>query len=633
MALVDVNEIVGQEGLKVTTVKIENESEKELKKWTNVIEYVVKYVYDLDKTENKEKFWEMVKNFYTPDHFRKTEQNDEKYNDGKPKYKKLGDTNLFFYNKYSVIAAIELFQSIEKAANLKIYLDTYLKWENLSDIIADDTQTPTNFKIFSEETDCSTWGDALKIFFTSNTVQDSINNEDLLNNFGTIFSKNKINEYYEQIYSDPIIYVNKNTKATDAIDCLKKNCEILNISKESIQIITTSNKTTKNKRSSNKTDVEKNNAEVNSDENVDDEESSRQFISNYSQTIYYGVPGSGKSHQIDKDCDTVDEKQKVRLVFHPDYCNADFIGQILPKRKKGSIAYEFTPGPFTRILWQAYHHPEDEYYLIIEEINRGNAAAIFGDLFQLLDRITSEKDISKASPEYDIGWSKYSVTNEYINNYLRSNREYGSESYTEDHHNDNVKINNKITLTSNTGIRLPPNLSILATMNTSDQNVFTLDNAFQRRWDMVLVSNKLKESDDQYKLNINCTLNKENCSWGKFREIANNYITDMNNSVSSMDDCQLGAYFITPKNSDAEVSAKDFACKVIKYLWDDVFRLDRESVFKNRGSFETAVIDKIKKENEKESLELSAVFQKNFLNSKTDVSDEEEQDENSEEKI
>lgn len=632
MALVDVNEIVGQNGLKVTTVKIGNETEKKFKKWTEVINYIVKYVYDLDKTENKEEFWKMVNNFSSPSHFSKTEQKNEKFKDGKAKYVQLEDTNLFFYNKYSNPDTIKLFQSIEKAANLKIYLDTFLEWKNPTEISETGNPTPKKIKIFSEEADCNSWGDALKIFFTSNTVHDSIDNiEDLPKDFGTIFSKNKVNESYEQVYSDPIIYINKDLNANDAIECLKKTCANLGISEKNVQFITSSKS---EKKSSNRSAGKQNNTEINPEEEIDDEDiASKEFALNYFQKIYYGVPGSGKSYQIDKECDYVDEKHKARLVFHPDYCNADFVGQILPKRKKEGIAYEFTPGPFTRILWQAYHNPEEEYFLIIEEINRGNAAAIFGDLFQLLDRITSEKDISKTSPEYDIGWSKYSVTNEYINNYLRSSREYGSESYTEDHHNENVKIDDKITLTSDTGIRLPPNLSIFATMNTSDQNVFTLDNAFQRRWDMVLVSNKLKESDNQYKLNINCTLNKENCSWGKFRDIANNYITGMNSTVSSIDDCQLGAYFITAKNESTEVNASDFAGKVIKYLWDDVFRLDRESVFKNRGSFETAVIDKIKRENEKESLELSAIFQKNFLNSKIDVSDKEEPDENSEQEI
>ena len=177
-------------------------------------------------------------------------------------------------------------------------------------------------------------------------------------------------------------------------------------------------------------------------------------LSGGTNILLYGVPGSGKSWTIEHEY--CKEGTKVeRLVFHPDYTNADFVGQILPvvDPVDKMVTYEFTPGPFTNILREAYKNPQQSYVLIIEEINRGNAPAIFGDIFQLLDRCVEEKNIDGIT--YPAGTSEYGITNENI-----AKNVYG-------------RVNQKV--------RIPSNLSILGTMNTSDQNVFTLDTAFQRR--------------------------------------------------------------------------------------------------------------------------------------------------------
>lgn len=135
----------------------------------------------------------------------------------------------------------------------------------------------------------------------------------------------------------------------------------------------------------------------------------------YEQIIYYGVPGSGKSYKIDNEkTKGAADCQKQKVVFHPDYTNSDFIGQIIPKmkeveeegKKKSIIEYSFKPGPFTTILRRALRDKDHQYYLLIEEINRGNAAAIFGDLFQLLDRS-------------DDGWSCSPVNNDQLLYYFR----------------------------------------------------------------------------------------------------------------------------------------------------------------------------------------------------------------------
>lgn len=313
-----------------------------------------------------------------------------------------------------------------------------------------------------------------------------------------------------------------------------------------------------------------------------------------SQTIYYGVPGSGKSHKIDELTKNLPEEQVLRVVFHPEYTNADFVGQILPKlnQESGNFEYKFSAGPFAQILRRSYLNPAKEYYLIIEEINRGNAAAIFGDLFQLLDRIENGKYEEIGGNTYTEGWSSYSVNNDYLNWYIR---EFADSSKYQDvencvtipEENKNKEKNYEkyatvnigtISFISNTGIRLPPNLSILATMNTSDQNVFTLDNAFQRRWDMELVPNTC---DDKKQMNAKIKVLEQTITWGSFQSEINKIIAEKGNEsgFSSMEDKRLGCWFI--KNQDGVIDTEKFANKVLKYLWDDAFKFNREEIFDN----------------------------------------------------
>lgn len=321
------------------------------------------------------------------------------------------------------------------------------------------------------------------------------------------------------------------------------------------------------------------------------------------QTIYYGVPGCGKSHSVDKEINaqisaynadkneadkTTYEKQVIRTVFHPDYCNADFIGQIVPQKShegenKYGIKYEFKPGPLATILRKAYLNPGKPYFLVIEEINRGNAAAIFGETFQLLDRYqknehSKSEEIQNEDFDYTEGWSKYSVNNDEMNEFIlkggESNvveKEPGVE-YDSDFPEGGkaaIKIPSiGLHFSTYCGIRLPPNLSFYATMNTSDQNVFTLDNAFQRRWEMKLVPNGLNDSAEQYNRII-----KNGVKWGEFRERINEIIMEaaIENGLSSMEDKRLGGWFYTKSDNFAE--------KVLKYLWDDAFKFDRTSQF------------------------------------------------------
>lgn len=250
--------------------------------------------------------------------------------------------------------------------------------------------------------------------------------------------------------------------------------------------------------------------------------------------LYYGVPGSGKSYAINQICS--DEKYMERVVFHPDYSYSDFVGQILPRLVEGKVTYEFVAGPFTNILYKAMEDPIHMYYLVIEEINRGNAPAIFGEIFQLLDRKEAEK----------VGESEYSIVNYDIADYV-----YGD---------------------TNVRIRIPSNLTLLATMNTSDQNVFTLDTAFQRRWDMRHIPNKFTDA------HAHDIIEGTEISWGVFAGVVNDLVIEMNSDMTGSGDKRLGAYFAKV----SELKKGVFSEKVLKYLWDDAFRMDKQVVFDKR---------------------------------------------------
>lgn len=321
------------------------------------------------------------------------------------------------------------------------------------------------------------------------------------------------------------------------------------------------------------------------------------------QIIFYGVPGSGKSHEIkhklEEEYKIPEEKQDLfveRTVFHPEYTNADFIGQIMPKLVQGKTDFVFKPGPFTSILKKALCDSQNRYVLIIEEINRGNAAAIFGELFQLLDRIDAASKTTSHDGSlntYGKGWSEYFVMNSEINNYIRD---------SDDTFDGKALDINGIHFSANTGIRLPPNLSILATMNTSDQNVFTLDNAFQRRWDMKLIENVFRDTEEETNQRNAFVDSAKQITWEKFQTAINIKIGKMSEDagLSSMEDKRLGCWFVkAEKTTEKDKDGKDiyiirnelFAEKVLKYLWDDAFKFCREKVFNGYTNLESLTCD------------------------------------------
>mgnify|MGYP000246974166 FL=1 len=307
------------------------------------------------------------------------------------------------------------------------------------------------------------------------------------------------------------------------------------------------------------------------DQNENDITADNKFASNI---LLYGVPGCGKSHKVEEEYESkiTTEKNKIRVVFHPDYTYSDFVGQLLPVLKEvenaqgvkeEKLQYEFVPGPFTKIIKTAYEEPNQQCLLIIEELNRGNAPAIFGEIFQLLDR-------------NDNGESKYGIYNADIAKYA-----YGGLP-----ENQGIAIN----VIANTPIKLPPNLTIVATMNTSDQNVFTMDTAFQRRWQMKHIPNRFTgESLDEKTINhVAKHLPNSEISWGVFAQTINKKMHTANLGFGGTEDKSLGVYFATDNDLD---DAERFAEKVLKYLWDDAFKLGRKELFNDCSQGLSAVIE------------------------------------------
>lgn len=264
--------------------------------------------------------------------------------------------------------------------------------------------------------------------------------------------------------------------------------------------------------------------------------------------IYYGIPGCGKSHlvnqtysDLDDGLDNIPKYEVIRTTFHPDYSNSDFIGQIIPKLDNNhNVYYDFQEGPFTVALLTALKNSKMKVCLIIEEINRGNASAVFGDIFQLLDR---DND----------GNSVYGINNNIIKKYLK------------DH---GVKIKGKI--------RIPSNLWIIGTMNTCDQNVYALDTAFKRRWKMHRIVNKFDENNEL----ANMYIPGSNYTWREFVETINTAILEKNPGGLNGEDKQIGVYFVTKneltvnKTDDCEKESEYFAEKVLIYIWEDIAKID-----------------------------------------------------------
>lgn len=277
----------------------------------------------------------------------------------------------------------------------------------------------------------------------------------------------------------------------------------------------------------------------------DESQEPEDVVSKPLQQIFYGAPGTGKSNTIKR---TVDDQGKIcfRTTFHPDSDYSTFVGCYKPTMKRSTITkdgvttreekivYRFEPQTFTNAYVQAWNSKE-EVYLVIEEINRGNCAQIFGDLFQLLDRKNGES-------EYPIN------ADTALADYL--------QVALADSNRDDIPAEVK----SGMKLKLPSNLYIWATMNTSDQSLFPIDSAFKRRWDWIYIP--IKQHDEGYRIKIDTVT----YDWWGFLEKINQVIGD----TTSSEDKKLGYFFV--KAEGKEIGADKFVSKVLFYLWNDVFK-------------------------------------------------------------
>jgi len=319
------------------------------------------------------------------------------------------------------------------------------------------------------------------------------------------------------------------------------------------------------------------------------------------QLIIFGPPGTGKSYKIHGRTENTfwqdsyaaklgiaSSEQIVNAVFHPEYTYGDFMGRLLPTSTLdgGKVKYGYRPGHFLIALSEAYNRQAkgENVLLVIDELNRGNAAAIFGSVFNLLDR-------------NEDGWSSYPIT--------LSNMEYEAflqrlvpEAVEFELAGAQVKMKTNAPWTGIGGylgnikdriietkgekdyltfkVQLPPNLYILTTINTSDESIYYMDSAFKRRWDWEYMD------EDGKIMEISVP---DQLEWSSFRAKLNNFLKSNGTSIRRLEDKLLGPRFIKGTGADAnkEMNPRDLA-KVMFHLWDSVFARDKKPLEKKLGN-------------------------------------------------
>ena len=306
--------------------------------------------------------------------------------------------------------------------------------------------------------------------------------------------------------------------------------------------------------------------------------------------IFYGAPGTGKSKKAKE---IISAHSYTRTTFHPDTDYASFVGSYKPAKNGNEITYSFIPQAFTKAYVAAWKSRNEPYYLLIEEINRGNCAQIFGDIFQLLDRRND-------------GYSEYTIDvdtdlAEYLESQLSGNPEY-------------IEKIAELSGVSNdySKLALPSNLYIIATMNTSDQSLFPMDSAFKRRWDWEYIPINYTDAD-QFIIKLDeDTL----YSWGEFLRQINPKI----NELTGNEDKQLGNRFINPH--DQIITFDQFRSKVMFYLWFEIYKDEAggtDTIFKKSAENEFSFTDLFIGDKEAEKAILKEFFSYNGINPKTET--------------
>lgn len=312
--------------------------------------------------------------------------------------------------------------------------------------------------------------------------------------------------------------------------------------------------------------------------------------------IVYGAPGTGKSYSVEEDREKYFDNEMLysRVTFNPNYAYYDFVGSYKPspiyiKKKEDkdeyyksnmkdkleyqmmpSINYSFVPGPFVDILCRALNNPNHNFLLIIEEINRADAAAVFGDIFQLLDR-------QKDKAESDYGCSTYGITlGKDAMDYLTTRINNESNNFKKD---ESVKI--------------PSNLYIWCTMNSADQNVNRMDTAFKRRWEFKYIDiNSFKDEEEKErieKIKIKFKLGNESIDvkWNDFRVKLNETLEE----IEVGEDKFIGPYFITDVDENNYILEDAIKYKLLMYLKDDVLRYNSTDLLRENYSFGSLLKD------------------------------------------
>jgi len=309
-------------------------------------------------------------------------------------------------------------------------------------------------------------------------------------------------------------------------------------------------------------------------------------MNNPIQKILFGSPGTGKSYRVDNEIILLEmeidveetPENVIKTVFHPEYTYGDFIGKLMPiSNKDGKVKYSYYEGHFLKALAQSYKNlrisptePKD-VVLVIDEINRGNSAAIFGNIFQLLDR---EKN----------GWSDYQINisemefdklielifgNE-VDNRIggMTNAETRGLTEVEKRKLATCKLveNTAISFLKEQVIKIPPNLSIIATMNTSDSSIYYMDSAFKRRWDWEFIG----IDGEPVKVDGIAFNNRE--EWEEFVKQLNIFIKSKHKYIRGIEDKQVGYWFI----NDRIIEKSTIQNKLMFFIWDNVFNRDKK---------------------------------------------------------
>ncbi len=288
---------------------------------------------------------------------------------------------------------------------------------------------------------------------------------------------------------------------------------------------------------------------------------SRQLSFAYNR-IVVGAPGTGKSYRLGRDAALFGERME-RVTFHPNYSYAQFVGAYKPiqGRAENEIYYAFVPGPFMRVYTAARKHPGEPYLLLIEEINRANVSAVFGDVFQLLDR-------KNGVSEYEIAVGE--DMRRHLKKELCGGKSWGDCSGEE----------KRLCLS----MQLPDNLYIWATMNSADQGVFPMDTAFKRRWDFEYIGIDEGAGEvDAYPIPVGMAEARKLVNWNALRMKLNNLLMDCRVNEDKL----LGPFFLSKETlarAAGDMESQDrfvrmFENKVMLYLFEDVMKMRPQDIF------------------------------------------------------